>query len=107
MRHNLPAPLTSFVGRESEIAELSACLSGARLLTLVGVGGVGKTRLAMKVAGDLVEAYPDGTWLVELADLADAAMVAQAVASTLGVREQAARPLLLISLQIAKPSYQG
>src|SRR5215203_5391945 len=65
-----------------------------RLLNLTGTGGCGKTRLALEVAKDLVGAYPDGVWLVELAPLSDSTLIAQAVASTLGVREQPGRPLL-------------
>jgi DNA-binding SARP family transcriptional activator len=68
-RHNLPAPRTSFVGRERETLEVKRALAMTRLLTLTGVGGTGKTRLALEVARDLVGAYPDGVWLVELASL--------------------------------------
>ncbi len=64
-----------------------------RLLTLTGGGGCGKTRLALEAAGDLVGAYPDGVWLVELAEFSDPALVVQRVAETLGVREQPGRPL--------------
>lgn len=72
--HNLPAPRSSFVGREREIPEIRRALSATRLLTLTGVGGSGKTRLALEVARDLVEAYPDGVWLVELAPLSEEAL---------------------------------
>ena len=92
-QHNLPAPLTSFVGREREMLEVRRSLSMTRLLTLTGVGGGGKTRLALKVAAGLVGAYPDGVWLVELAPLSDPALVPQAVAAALGAREQPDRPL--------------
>ncbi|MDP8951389.1 MAG: hypothetical protein M3N18_03965, partial [Actinomycetota bacterium] len=67
--HNLPAPRTSFVGRERELAEVKRELAMTRLLTLTGAGGTGKTRLALEAANDLVGAYPDGVWLVELAPL--------------------------------------
>jgi predicted ATPase len=96
--HNLPIPLTSFIGRERELVEvksrLEAGLPEARLLTLTGTGGCGKTRLALQVARDLVESYPDGVWLVELAPLSDPALVAQTVASTLDVHAEASRPIL-------------
>jgi predicted ATPase/DNA-binding CsgD family transcriptional regulator len=90
---NLPLELSSFVGREKELAEVERLLENNRLLTLTGPGGCGKTRLAVVAAGELVEVFEDGVWLVELASLADSSLVPQAVASTLGVREQAARPL--------------
>ena len=86
--HNLPHTLTSFIGRENEIAELGHLLGTTRLLTLTGAGGCGKTRLAMQVAADRVHAYPDGVWLVEFAALAEPALVAQTVAHVLGVKEQ-------------------
>ena len=91
--HNLPTQLTSFVGRESEMEEVKRLLSNARLLTLIGTGGCGKTRLSLQVAADLIEAYEDGVWLVELAALTDSALVPQAVASALGVREEPNRSL--------------
>jgi DNA-binding SARP family transcriptional activator len=92
-RHNLPAPRTSFVGREHELVEVGRLLAMTRLLTLTGAGGAGKTRLALEVARNLVGAYPDGVWLVELAGLSEGALVAQAFARALGVREQPGRPL--------------
>jgi predicted ATPase/DNA-binding SARP family transcriptional activator/DNA-binding NarL/FixJ family response regulator len=92
-RHNLPAGRTSFIGRERELVEVKRALAMTRLLTLTGVGGSGKTRLALEVAGDLVGAYPDGVWLAELAPLADPGLVPQAVARALGVKEQPGQPL--------------
>jgi predicted ATPase/DNA-binding SARP family transcriptional activator/DNA-binding CsgD family transcriptional regulator len=92
-RHNLPASLTSFVGRERALLEAVRWLSMTRLLTLTGAGGCGKTRLALEVARDLVGAYSDGVWLVELAPLPEPALASQAVAQALGVREQPGRPL--------------
>jgi predicted ATPase/DNA-binding CsgD family transcriptional regulator len=89
----LPLPLTSFIGREHDIAEVRSLLQRGRLLTLVGAGGVGKTRLALRVAAEVAAGYTDGVWLVDLAPLADAALVPKAVASALDVREQPARPL--------------
>jgi class 3 adenylate cyclase len=91
--HNLPAQLTSFIGREREMADVKRLLAASRLLTLTGAGGCGKTRLALHVAADLVEEYPHGAWLVELAALSDPALVPQAVATALGVREEPGRPL--------------
>ena len=91
LRNNLPRQLTSFVGRENEIAEVKQLLSTAYLVTLIGTGGVGKTRLAIQVAADPLEAYADGVWLVELAALSDPALVPHTVASALRVPEQPGR----------------
>jgi len=93
-RNNLPAQLSSFIGREAEIIEIKQLLAGTRLLTLTGVGGSGKTRLALQVAADLVDEYPDGVWLVELAPASDADLVTQLTAKALGIREQPRRALL-------------
>jgi predicted ATPase/DNA-binding SARP family transcriptional activator/DNA-binding CsgD family transcriptional regulator len=92
-RHNVPTARTSFVDREREMLELKRDLAMTRLLTLTGAGGTGKTRLAQEVAKDLVGAYPDGVWLVQLAGLSEPELVVQVVAVTLGVREQPGRPL--------------
>ncbi len=92
-KHNLPAMRSSFVGREREMQEVKRELSMTRLLTLTGVGGSGKTRLALKVTRELVGAYPDGAWLVELASLSEGALVPQVVAGALGVHEQPSQPL--------------
>jgi predicted ATPase/DNA-binding SARP family transcriptional activator/DNA-binding CsgD family transcriptional regulator len=89
--NNLPASLTSFVGREGAMLEVKRLLAMTRLLTLTGAGGSGKTRLGLEVARDLVGAYPDGVWLVELAPLSEPTLVPQAVAAALGVREQPGR----------------
>ena len=80
---------TSFVGRDAEVAELAGLVRAHRLVTLTGVGGVGKTRLALQVAAELVGEFPDGVWLVELAPVGDPAAVADAVATVLGVTPQA------------------
>jgi predicted ATPase/DNA-binding CsgD family transcriptional regulator len=85
VRHNLPLEVTSFVGREREMAEIRRLLPTTRLLTLTGPGGCGKTRLALRVASDLADTYPDGVWLVELAALADPALVPRATASVFGI----------------------
>ncbi len=90
--NNLPLQLSSFVGRERELAEVMRLLEDARLLTLTGSGGCGKTRLAL-AAGELAEGFEDGIWLVELASLANSSLVPQAVASVLGAREQPGRSL--------------
>jgi DNA-binding SARP family transcriptional activator len=86
-RGNLPQPLSGFVGRERELRELDACLSSARLVTLTGPGGIGKTRLAIQAAAARVPEDAAGAWFVELAALTDASLVPQTVASVLGVRE--------------------
>jgi predicted ATPase len=91
--HNLPSTMTSFVDRERERVELKRERAMTRLLTLTGAGGTGKTRLAQEVAKDLVGAYSDGVWLVQLASLREPELVEQVVAGTLGVRERPGRPL--------------
>ena len=88
---NLRTATTSFIGRESEVAELRAAVKAHRLVTLTGVGGVGKTRLALEVAGGLVDEFPDGVWLFELAAVADPAAVPDAVAAVLGITQQPGR----------------
>ena len=86
--NNLPQQLSSFIGRETQAAEIKARLGRSRLLTLTGTGGSGKTRLSLQVAADLLDQYFDGVWLVELAPLSDPALVPQAVADVLEVKEQ-------------------
>jgi len=93
-KHNLPASLSSFVGRERELVEAKRMLAMTRLLTLTGAGGSGKTRVALEVAKDLVGAYPDGVWLVELASLAEGTLVPQAMAEALGASEEPGRTLI-------------
>ena len=90
---NLPIQVTSFIGREREIAEIKQALRKTRLLTLTGPGGCGKTRLALQVAADLLGDHPDGVWLVEFGALADSALVPHMVASALAVRESLGRPV--------------
>ncbi len=87
---NLPAESTSFVGRKPELADLRKKLATARIVTLVGPGGVGKTRLAIRAASDLGRAFPAGAWLVELADVRDPGLVANTVMAALDLRDQAA-----------------
>ena len=89
--HNLPVAVTSFVGREQELADIPPRLQSARLLTLTGVGGSGKTRLAIELSRRLVEQYRDGVWLVELAQVTDPALVPQRVGSVMSVHESADR----------------
>ncbi|MDT7727555.1 MAG: hypothetical protein QOI21_4131, partial [Actinomycetota bacterium] len=84
--------LTSFVGRRREVTEAKRLLSASRLVTLTGPGGVGKTRLALKVAAEVRRAFGDGVALVELDQLRDPALVPHTVAKSLGLREQAGRP---------------
>src|SRR5215472_10795049 len=86
---NLPAELTSFVGRRGELAEVRRLLAGSRLVTLAGPGGVGKTRLALRAAAGLARAFRDGVWLVRLDQLRDEVLVAQAVAEALGLQDRA------------------
>jgi predicted ATPase/Tfp pilus assembly protein PilF len=83
----LPLSLTSFVGREREIAELKTLIAAARLLTLTGVGGAGKTRLALRVAWDLLGSYADGVWLVSLSSLSQGEQLPHAVAAALQIAE--------------------
>jgi predicted ATPase/DNA-binding CsgD family transcriptional regulator len=92
--HNLPIQITRWFGRDAEVEQLRAHLSEARLVTLTGVGGVGKTRLALQTAETLVGHFPGGVWLVELASLSDPALVPQAMTSALGVKDQSGRPVL-------------
>lgn len=93
-RSNLPKQLTSFVGRERELVELKHLLPRTRLLTLAGAGGMGKTRLALQLAAEVSGAYRDGVRFVDLAHLADPALVPRSIAQVNGVRETPGRPLL-------------
>ena len=86
---NLPAEVTSFVGRRHEVAGVRRMLAANRLVTLTGAGGVGKTRLAQRVGGEMRRAFPDGVWFVELAELRDPGLVAVTVGEALGIREEA------------------
>jgi predicted ATPase/class 3 adenylate cyclase len=92
--NNLPQQVTSFIGREKEIAEIKALLARTRLLTLTGSGGCGKTRLSLQVAAEMPENYSDGVWLVELSPLSDPDLVPKAVANVLDVREAPGQSLL-------------
>lgn len=90
----LPAELTSFIGRERELAELAALLPQTRLLTITGAAGLGKTRLALRVAAHVANEWPDGVCLVELADVIEPGGVVRALAESIGVREEADTPLM-------------
>ena len=92
--NNLPQQVTSFVGRARELGDAKRLLEGTRLLTLLGMGGLGKTRLALQAAADVLEEYPDGVWFVDLAPIRDESLVTNAVAQVLGVREEPGRPLV-------------
>jgi predicted ATPase/DNA-binding SARP family transcriptional activator len=89
----LPAEITSFVGREADLAAVGKLLAAGRLVTLTGPGGSGKTRLARQAGAAVAAGYPDGVWLVDLAPIGDQELVASAVAATLAVREEPGRPL--------------
>jgi predicted ATPase/class 3 adenylate cyclase len=101
--NNLPLQPTSFIGREKQIAELRRLLAGTRLLTLSGAAGSGKTRLALQLAAEILEEYPEGVWVVELAALTDPALVPQSVAAALGLRETPGRPLTETLSEALKP----
>jgi predicted ATPase/class 3 adenylate cyclase/DNA-binding CsgD family transcriptional regulator len=91
--NNLPSQLTTFIGREAEVDLVQRLLGETRLLTLTGAGGCGKTRLALQVAAEVLDAFPDGLWWVDLAPVADPALVPSAVAAAVRVREVAAQAL--------------
>src|SRR5215813_5395279 len=88
---NLPIDVTSFVGRRRELSQARRLLGGARLLTLTGAGGVGKTRLALRLAGEVRRTFPDGVWLADLAPVQDGELVPQAVMAALGLHDHSTR----------------
>ena len=92
--NNLTQQLNSFIGRERELVEIKEMLASNRLVTLLGMGGIGKSRLSTQLAADVLDDFPDGVWFVELAALTDPSSVPQAVASVLGVKEEAGRPVI-------------
>ena len=92
--HNLPAQLTNFIGREKEITKVINLFKAHRLVTLTGSGGLGKTRLSLQIASELLNHFPDGVWLVELAPLADPERVPSAILRALGLREKTSREAL-------------
>ena len=91
---NLPVQVSSFIGRDVELAEVRALVGGSRLVTLTGAGGAGKTRLGLQVATGLLDGSGDGVWFADLAPLHDPDLVAVTVADVLGVREEPGRPVL-------------
>lgn len=93
-KHNLPRQSSSFIGRTQELVEIKRLIKDTPLLTLLGPGGTGKTRLVLQVAEDIIDDYPDGVWLVELAPLTDPELVAERVASALNVQEQPGQLML-------------
>jgi predicted ATPase/DNA-binding CsgD family transcriptional regulator len=103
--NNLPLQLTSFVGRERELAEVARLLLTTRLLTLTGAGGSGKTRLALEVASQLLKGFPGGVWIEELAALSDQELVLQVTASALGVREAPGHALTELLIDYLKPRH--
>jgi predicted ATPase/class 3 adenylate cyclase/DNA-binding CsgD family transcriptional regulator len=92
--NNLPAQLTSLVGREKELLDVRKLLHQARLLTLIGSGGMGKTRLSIQAASEMLDQYPDGAWFVELAPILDPLLVPRTTAMTLGLRDEPQRPVI-------------
>ncbi len=94
--HNLPAQLTNFVGRQTEITELQQMIADNRLVTLTGAGGAGKTRLAVEVTAQAVDEFPDGVWFVDLAPITNSVMVPLTVARTLGLTDQPGRSTMEI-----------
>ena len=93
---NLPTQLTSFIGRERELVEATSKLEGARLLTLIGPGGTGKTRLSIQLGTQLISTFKDGVWLVEFAPISDPSLVMQTIASVFDVREIPGAPLKVL-----------
>jgi predicted ATPase/transcriptional regulator with XRE-family HTH domain len=104
-KHNMPRSLTSFVGREREVIELAQVLPTAALLTLVGAGGVGKTRLAQELVRNNTASYADGSWLVELAGLADPSLVPGEVARAVGLRDFQARHVTNMLTEYLRPKH--
>jgi len=92
--NNLPAQVSSFIGRDGELVAVRALVGGSRLVTLTGAGGAGKTRLGLQVAAGLLDGTGDGVWFADLAPLTDPDLVAVTVAEVLGVRQEPGRPVL-------------
>ncbi|MFD6261097.1 ATP-binding protein [Micromonospora chalcea] len=101
--HNLPTQVTTFVGRQTERAELGRLVEAYRLVTVLGAGGAGKTRLAVELASGIVEDYPDGVWFVDIAAVTDPGLVAFEIAAVLGLRPEPGRPMLDTLVEYAAP----
>jgi predicted ATPase/serine/threonine protein kinase/Tfp pilus assembly protein PilF len=99
---NLPAPLTSFVGRAREVADVVRLLESSRLVTIAGPGGIGKTRLALRVASEALGRFPDGVWFADLAPLSDPTLVALAVATAVGVQDRSSASYIDLLCQHAR-----
>ncbi len=101
--NRLPVMLTAFVGRHDELTTIGASVRDHRLTTLVGVGGIGKTRLSLQAAADVVDEFPDGVWFVDLAPVSSAVGVGEAMATTLGVDVGAASsPIIALAEAVAR-----
>jgi predicted ATPase/class 3 adenylate cyclase/DNA-binding CsgD family transcriptional regulator len=92
--NNLPTQLTSFIGRKKELADVKKFLQNTRMLTLIGPGGTGKTRLSIQAAGEMLDQYPDGVWFVELAPILDPLLVPRTTAIAIGLRDEPQRPVI-------------
>jgi DNA-binding winged helix-turn-helix (wHTH) protein len=103
--NNLPRQVTPLIGREEVLAEVESLVREHSLVTLVGTGGIGKTRLALQAGTDRLDGSADGVWLVELASLGDAALIVNTIAATFGLREQADRSLLDVLVQYLRPRH--
>ena len=101
-KHNLPHQLSSFIGREKEIAEVSDLIKKNRLVTLVGAGGIGKTSLSLQTGNDLKNKYPDGVWFISLDSLSTPNLVPQTVATVFGIRESTERPTIDILTNVLR-----
>jgi predicted ATPase/class 3 adenylate cyclase/tetratricopeptide (TPR) repeat protein len=92
--NNLPGQITSFIGRQKELADVKRLLQNAHLLTLIGPGGTGKTRLSIQAASEMLHQYPDGVWFVELAPILDPLLVSRTTAISIGLRDEPQRPVI-------------
>jgi predicted ATPase len=100
---NLPSELTGFIGRRTELAEVERLLSASRLVTVTGIGGVGKTRLALRAAADTHQDFRDGTWMIELGELRNPSLITEVVASELGLRDDSGRSLRDVLVEFLRP----
>jgi predicted ATPase len=100
---NLPLELTGFIGRVAELAEVERLLSASRLVTVTGIGGVGKTRLALRAAAETHQDFRDGTWMIELGELRDPSLITEVVASGLGLRDEPGRSLRDVLVEFLRP----